>query len=75
MNTTRVDLRKLWVPGLLLVIVVLLAALPRYVSTYTVVLVASMLMYVILAVSWVIFSGSTGYISLAPAAFFGVGIT
>jgi branched-chain amino acid transport system permease protein len=31
-------------------------------------------MYIILTVSWVIFSGSTGYISLAPAAFFGVGI-
>jgi len=31
-------------------------------------------MYIILTVSWVIFSGSTGYISLASAAFFGVGI-
>jgi branched-chain amino acid transport system permease protein len=31
-------------------------------------------MYVIITLSWVIFSGSTGYISLAPAAFFGVGV-
>ena len=31
-------------------------------------------MYIVLTVSWVIFSGPTGYISLAPAAFFGVGI-
>jgi branched-chain amino acid transport system permease protein len=31
-------------------------------------------MYIILTVSWVIFSGPTGYVSLAPAAFFGVGI-
>jgi len=31
-------------------------------------------MYVVLTVSWVVFSGPTGYISLAPAAFFGVGI-
>jgi len=31
-------------------------------------------MYVIITVSWAIFSGPTGYISLAPAAFFGVGI-
>jgi branched-chain amino acid transport system permease protein len=31
-------------------------------------------MYIILTVSWVIFSGPTNYISLAPAAFFGVGI-
>jgi branched-chain amino acid transport system permease protein len=31
-------------------------------------------MYIVLTVSWVIFSAPTGYISLAPAAFFGVGI-
>jgi len=31
-------------------------------------------MYVILAVSWAMFSGTTGYMSLAPAAFFGLGI-
>jgi branched-chain amino acid transport system permease protein len=31
-------------------------------------------MYIVLTVSWVLFSGPTGYISLAPAAFFGVGI-
>jgi len=31
-------------------------------------------MYIILTVSWVLFSGPTGYMSLATAAFFGVGI-
>jgi branched-chain amino acid transport system permease protein len=31
-------------------------------------------MYIVLTMSWVMFSGPTGYISLAPAAFFGVGI-
>jgi branched-chain amino acid transport system permease protein len=31
-------------------------------------------MYAILAVSWAMFSGTTGYMSLAPAAFFGTGI-
>ncbi len=31
-------------------------------------------MYIVLTVSWVIFSGPTRYISLASAAFFGVGI-
>jgi branched-chain amino acid transport system permease protein len=31
-------------------------------------------MYIVLSVSWALFSGPTGYISLAPAAFFGVGI-
>jgi branched-chain amino acid transport system permease protein len=34
----------------------------------------AILMYIVLTVSWTIFSGSTGYVSLAPAAFFGVGI-
>ena len=64
----------MWVPGLLLIVLVLLATLSLYASVYTVILVTSLLMYVILTVSWVIFSGSTGYVSLAPAAFFGVGI-
>jgi len=67
-------LTKVWVPGLLLIILVLLAALPLRSTEYTVVLVATILMFIILTVSWVIFSGSTGYLSLAPAAFFGVGI-
>jgi branched-chain amino acid transport system permease protein len=31
-------------------------------------------MYIILTVSWVIFSGPSGYLSLASAAFFGIGI-
>jgi branched-chain amino acid transport system permease protein len=74
MNMTRVDLRKAWVPALLLIILLLLAALPYGRPGYTVVLVYTILMYIILTVSWVIFSAPTGYISLAPAAFFGVGI-
>jgi branched-chain amino acid transport system permease protein len=74
MNMTKVDLKKVWVPGLLLIILVLLATLSLYASTYTVILLTSILMYIVLTVSWVVFSGPTGYISLAPAAFFGVGI-
>jgi branched-chain amino acid transport system permease protein len=60
--------------AILLIALILLATLPLYAPGYPVVLLISILMYVILTVSWVIFSGSTGYISLAPAAFFGVGI-
>jgi branched-chain amino acid transport system permease protein len=74
MDPSRVDVRKAWVPASLLVIVVLLAALPLRSTEYRVVLVATIMMNIILTVSWVIFSGATGYISLAPAAFFGVGI-
>jgi len=73
MNSTRVA-RKVWRPGLLLAILVLLASLRLYASTYTVILVTSILMYIILTQSWVLFSGPTRYISLASAAFFGVGI-
>jgi len=75
MSIARVDWKKVWAPGsLLIIILVLLATLSLYASTYTVILLTSILMYVVLTVSWVIFSAPTGYVSLAPAAFFGVGI-
>jgi branched-chain amino acid transport system permease protein len=74
MNAPGVDLRKVWVPALLLIILLLLVALPYARPGYTVVLVYTILMYIILTMSWVLFSGPTGYLSLAPAAFFGVGI-
>jgi branched-chain amino acid transport system permease protein len=74
MSRTRFDIHKVWTPGTLLVLLILFATLALYASTYTVILITSIFMYVIITVSWVIFSGPTGYISLAPAAFFGVGI-
>ena len=60
--------------AILLAILILLATLPLYAPGYPVILLSSILMYVILTVGWVIFSGPTGYISLATAAFFGFGI-
>lgn len=57
-----------------LVIVVALATVPLYASSYTYVFLTDILIYVILSVSWALFSGTTGYISLASAAFLGVGI-
>ena len=74
MNIKRVISRGLFSLGLPLLILILLATLPFYAPGYTAILLSSIFMYVVLTVSWVIFSGSTGYISLAPAAFFGVGI-
>ncbi len=61
---------------MLIALLILLVGLPVYVpsSSYTVILVTNILMYVVMALSWAIFSGPTGYISLAPAAFFGVGV-
>jgi branched-chain amino acid transport system permease protein len=60
--------------GLIAAGTVLLAMLPVYASGYTPILMTSIFMYVVLSVSWTMFSGPTGYMSLATAAFFGVGI-
>jgi len=70
----RLMSKKYFLPGLLGLILVLLATLPRYALGYTPILMTSIFTYIILSVSWTLFSGPTGYISLAPAAFFGVGI-
>jgi branched-chain amino acid transport system permease protein len=59
---------------MILIILFLLATLPLYSRGYTVVLLSSIFMYIIITVSWAMFSGPTGYISLAPAAFFGIGV-
>ena len=75
MNNVTFASKRFVVPGLItLILLILLATLPRYAPAYTIILLTSVLMYIILTVSWTIFSGPTGYVSLAPAAFFGVGI-
>ena len=72
--------RKFLIPGLLILILVALATLPLYgsdflgMSSRDLYLPAIVLMYSALGVSWAMFSGSTGYLSLGTAAFFGVGI-
>jgi branched-chain amino acid transport system permease protein len=60
--------------GFSLLILILLATSPLYTPEYAVVLLSNIFMYIIIAVSWTMFSGPTGYISLAPAAFFGIGV-
>ena len=74
MNRITVTSKSFWLPGFLLLILALLATSPLYTPGYFVVLASSIFMYIVITVSWVIFSGPTGYISLASAAFFGVGI-
>jgi branched-chain amino acid transport system permease protein len=59
--------------GVLLAILVFLATFPIYGSNSDVDIGLIILMYIILTVSWVMFSGPTGYMSLAVAAFFGIG--
>lgn len=63
---------KKWIALLLLVLV--LATLPFYTQPYLIVTITSILMYVCLTVSWVIFCAPTRYMSLATATFFGVGM-
>jgi len=62
--------------GIILGVILLIlgAFAPLYAPVYTVILLTSILMYMTIAVSWTLFSGPTGYISLASAAFFGAGI-
>jgi len=73
-STTLTSKKSLMTGSIILGILILLAFVPLYAPDYTAILFSSILMYVVLAVSWLVFSGPTGYISLAPAAFFGVGI-
>jgi branched-chain amino acid transport system permease protein len=72
--TTLTPKRSLLSGLMILIILFLLATLPLYAPRYTVILLTSIFMYIIITVSWAMFSGPTGYISLAPAAFFGVGV-
>jgi branched-chain amino acid transport system permease protein len=51
----------------------LLATLPWVASDFALSLVLTCVMYAGLAVTWAMFSGATGYLSLATAAFFGIG--
>jgi len=74
MDIERIISKRFFAPGLLSFIFILLATSPLYASEYTIVLFISIFMYIVLAVSWTMFSGPTGYISLAPAAFFGAGV-
>jgi branched-chain amino acid transport system permease protein len=67
--------KRLLVTGFfLLILLILLCTSPRYIPTYTVILMTTIFMHVVLTMSWVMFSGPTGYLSLATAAFFGAGI-
>ncbi len=61
-------------PILTVIGVYILYQAPNTVDPYTLISRINILMYVTLALSWSIFSGPTHYVSLASAAFFGVGV-
>lgn len=62
-------------PGFIvaLLALVLLACAPFYVGPYWLGLLIGLAGYVTLASAWALFSGRTGYVSLATVAFFGIG--
>jgi len=75
MDITTFKSKNFWIPGIIiLVLLIALVTLPLYGDLYMVILVTAILMYTILTVSWALFSGPSGYLSLASAAFFGIGI-
>jgi len=59
---------------ILLVGLIILVTLPFYAAIYTTIFLSTIFMYIVLTSSWAMFSGPTAQISLATAAFFGVGI-
>lgn len=59
--------------GLLVAAFLVVAFVPTMTQGYAVTLVTDILRYAVLALAWAIFSGFTGYMSLATAAFFGLG--
>lgn len=73
MNTTAFTKNRIVSLAVLLVAFVVLALLPTITQGYWVTLMTDILRYAILTVAWVIFSGPTGYMSLATAAFYGLG--
>ena len=60
--------------GFLIIPLIILALLPNIATIPTIISMITILMYVTLTLSWAMFSGPTNYISLATAAFFGVGV-
>jgi branched-chain amino acid transport system permease protein len=65
--------RQLALAAAAVVVIAALASVPLVASGYHLALGISLLYFTILATAWALFSGPTHYISLATAAFFGIG--
>ncbi len=66
--------KALIAPGAVAALLIVLGVSPALTSSYTTIMISSIIMYIIMSLSWSMFSGATGYISLASAAFFGIGV-
>ncbi|HMK69678.1 MAG TPA: branched-chain amino acid ABC transporter permease, partial [Xanthobacteraceae bacterium] len=60
--------------GAIVALVAVLAALPWMLSDYGLALMVNVMGYLVLTIAWALFSGTTRLVSLATAAFFGVGM-
>ena len=60
--------------GVIALAIIVLSFLPGFSDTYTPLFFSWIMTYCVLAVSWSFFSGKTGYISLATASFYGIGM-
>lgn len=65
-----------WVIPILITVVVtgIFLLIPEWVSSWTIVLLSTIFMYMVLSINWTIFCGPAQYFSLGIAAFFGVGV-
>lgn len=74
MDNIKATHKKQYLLAGLCLIIVILATTPIFIQPYMVIFLTSIFLYMVLTMSWAIFSGPTRYISLASAAFFGTGI-
>lgn len=70
---TRMRSHEWWTLVFAVIALALAAAIPVYDNGYYLSLSVNIAIYVVLCTAWTIFSGPTHYISLATAAFFGIG--
>jgi len=57
-----------------IVVLIAVAFVPFYTPAYYISLVLSIFMYIIMTISWAVFAAPTNYVSLASAAFLGIGM-
>lgn len=69
-NTTAAKIQS----GLILAAIAIMCFIPGFSDSFTPLYFAFIFNYCILSLSWSFFSGKTGYVSLATAAFYGVGV-
>lgn len=66
--------RNLRIPLLFSAGVLAAALLPLFMDPFTTISATNIFIYIVITLSWALFSGPTQYISIATAAFFGIGI-